>query len=250
MILALLTALNLINYLDRFLVVAVGPGSRTSLAPRATGSSVRSTTAFMLGYFVTSPIFGWLGDRYPRKWLIAAGVAIWSVATVASGLAHEFYAMIAARIVVGVGEASYATLSPTIIDDIATAKNRNRWLADLLRRHPGRFGARLRLRREARPPLRLALGVLHRRRAGLAARPRHLLDRRSESAGASAATKAPGLAVYVDLRGARVFRGTVARLCRTDFALGGFTDVGRAVPAPQALHAARGRRLRPSGRSP
>jgi MFS family permease len=127
-ILAILTALNLINYLDRYLVVGVGTGLKAELH-LGYGEFGDVTTAFMWGYFVTSPIFGWLGDRYPRKWLIAAGVAIWSIATAVSGLAASYGAMLAARVVVGVGEASYATLSPTIIDDISSPSSKNRWLA-------------------------------------------------------------------------------------------------------------------------
>src|SRR5689334_16218628 len=86
-------------------------------------------TAFMIGYMLTSPIFGRLGDRYARKHLIAAGVAIWSIATVISGLTVGFWSMFAARVAVGVGEASYATLSPTIIDDLADQKTKNRDLS-------------------------------------------------------------------------------------------------------------------------
>ena len=128
LILALLTTLNLINYLDRFLVMAVGPRIQESLhLGDAQIGWVES--AFMLGYFLTSPIFGWLGDRYPRKWLIGGGVIIWSIATIASGFSTTFATMIATRVAVGVGEASYATLAPTIIDEIADAKNKNRWLS-------------------------------------------------------------------------------------------------------------------------
>src|SRR5688572_30027179 len=83
----------------------------------------------MIGYFATSPIFGALGDRFPRRGLIALGVAVWSLATVGSGLTETFAAMIASRVVVGVGEASYATLAPTIIDDLAEPSKKNRWLA-------------------------------------------------------------------------------------------------------------------------
>jgi MFS family permease len=127
-ILTLLTALNLVNYLDRYLVVGVGTGLQAELRV-GDGAFGDITTAFMWGYFITSPIFGWLGDRYARKGLIALGVAVWSVATMLSGMAGGYRAMLLARIVVGVGEASYATLSPTIIDDIAEPSKRNRWLA-------------------------------------------------------------------------------------------------------------------------
>lgn len=127
-ILAILTALNLINYLDRYLVVGVGTGLQAELGI-GDGQFGDVTTAFMWGYFATSLVFGWLGDRYGRKWLLALGVAIWSIATVMSGFAATYGAMLGARIVVGVGEASYATLSPTIIDDIAAPAKKNRWLA-------------------------------------------------------------------------------------------------------------------------
>jgi MFS transporter, Spinster family, sphingosine-1-phosphate transporter len=127
-ILSLLTALNLINYLDRYLVMAVGPRFEDEL--RLTDWELGLVeVAFMVGYLITSPIFGRLGDRYPRRALIAAGVALWSVATVVSGLAHGAGSMLAARIAVGIGEASYATIGPTIIIDLAPREAQNRWLA-------------------------------------------------------------------------------------------------------------------------
>ena len=127
-ILAVLSGLNLVNYLDRYIVAAVGPklAEELGLSDAKFGFVV---TAFMVGYFATSPLFGALGDRLPRRGLIALGVAVWSLATVASGFTTTFAAMIAARVVVGVGEASYATLAPTIIDDLATPEKKNRWLA-------------------------------------------------------------------------------------------------------------------------
>jgi len=126
-ILALLTALNLLNYVDRFVVTAVGPRiqEHLGLSDKELGLL---TSAFMIGYFVTSPAFGWLGDRFPRKTLICIGVLIWSAATAASGIAMTLATMLAARVVVGVGEASYATLSPTIIDDVTPPAKKNRWL--------------------------------------------------------------------------------------------------------------------------
>jgi MFS family permease len=126
-ILALLTILNLLNYFDRFVVNAVGPRIQEHLGI-STSQLGLVASVFMVGYLVTSPIFGWLGDRYPRKGLIAAGVGVWSLATVASGFAPSLLPLLAARAVVGVGEASYAALSPTIIDDVAPRSSKNRWL--------------------------------------------------------------------------------------------------------------------------
>jgi MFS family permease len=127
-ILALLSGLNLVNYLDRSIASAVGPSLQKDLDLNDVEFGV-VIQAFMLGYFLTSPFFGSLGDRFRRRGLIALGVAVWSLATVASGLTRTFAAMVGARVIVGVGEASYATLAPTIIDDLAKPASKNRWLA-------------------------------------------------------------------------------------------------------------------------
>lgn len=129
-ILVLLTGLNFLNYVDRYLVAAVSPKfqEELKLSDFQTGLAI---SAFMVGYFITSPIFGRLGDRPggARRILMAIGVALWSAATAFSGLATGAWSLVAARVAVGVGEASYATLAPTIIDDLAPAGKKNKWLA-------------------------------------------------------------------------------------------------------------------------
>jgi MFS family permease len=130
-VLALLTALNLLNYLDRFVVSAVLERIKSELSLSGWWAG-NLFTVFLIGYFATSPVFGAWADRVGpggRKRLIALGIAIRSLATVASGLSRTVGALIAARALVGVGEASYATIAPTIIDDIAPPERRGRWLA-------------------------------------------------------------------------------------------------------------------------
>src|SRR5689334_17170068 len=109
-ILVLLTGLNLLNYIDRLVLSAVLPKIQEELGISNFVGGLLSTV-FLLGYFVTSPTFGALGDRTTRKGLITIGVIVWSVATVASGFATGMWSLIAARAFVGVGEASYATLA-------------------------------------------------------------------------------------------------------------------------------------------
>ena len=132
-IVALLTGLNFLNYLDRFIVAAVLPRIQDSETNGGLGLSNFEggllATVFLLGYFVTAPIFGALGDRMSRKLLIAFGVLVWSAATLASGLSGSLVSLIVARAVVGVGEASYATLAPTIIDDITPHESKGKTLA-------------------------------------------------------------------------------------------------------------------------
>ena len=132
-ILVLLTGLNLLNYIDRYVVAAV---LKKMQAPVEAGGLDLSNlqggllaTTFLLGYFLTSPFFGARADKGKRTGLIAFGVVVWSIATAATGFAHSFPQMILARIAVGVGEASYATLAPTIIDDITPPEKKSQTLA-------------------------------------------------------------------------------------------------------------------------
>jgi MFS family permease len=128
LILAVLTGLNLVNYIDRYQLAAVGPRLIRDLS--LTDAEFGWVgNAFMGGYFLTSPIFGALGDRQSRRWLLAMGVALWSVATAGTGLATSLATVMAMRFLVGTGEASYATIAPTIIDDLAPAERKNRWLS-------------------------------------------------------------------------------------------------------------------------
>ncbi len=127
-IVVLLTGLNFLNYLDRFIVAAVLPRIQDDLLLSNFEGGLLATV-FLLGYFLTSPLFGKLGDRVSRKKLIAFGVLTWSAATIASGLASSLMTLIFARIAVGIGEASYATLAPTIIDDISPPEKKGKMLA-------------------------------------------------------------------------------------------------------------------------
>ena len=127
-IVALLTGLNFLNYLDRFVVAAVLPPLMKELGLTNFQGGLLATV-FLFGYFATAPLFGKLGDRLSRKRLIAFGVLTWSVATVASGVANSLWALLLARACVGIGEASYATLAPTIIDDVSPPDTKGKMLA-------------------------------------------------------------------------------------------------------------------------
>ena len=119
-----LTGLNLLDYLDRQILAAVLTPVKLEL--HLSDAQLGSIgTAFMLGYFLTAPLFGWLGDRVPRKWLIAAGVLVWSLGTVFSGQAHGFVSLVCFRVLVGFGEASFGTISPGWIADLFPPGRRN-----------------------------------------------------------------------------------------------------------------------------
>jgi MFS family permease len=117
-IVALLTALNFLNFIDRAVIAAVLSPMTHELG-LSTGQAGWLNSAFLIGYFACCPLFGIRADKSARKGLIALGVLIWSLATVGSGLATGFWTLLCARIIVGVGEASFAVLAPTIIDDVS-----------------------------------------------------------------------------------------------------------------------------------
>ena len=122
--LAILSGLNMFNYLDRYVMSAVLTPMQKELR-LSDGDAGWAASAFMLGYFLSAPVFGYLGDRFPRKYLMLGGVLIWSLATAGSGLAHSFAHLFAIRMVVGVGEAVFVTMGPSWISDVFAATRRN-----------------------------------------------------------------------------------------------------------------------------
>jgi MFS family permease len=124
--LAILTLVNLFNYLDRFVVSALVESLKNSELHLSDAQLGALATGFILVYMLTSPIFGTLGDRGNRPRLIAFGVGIWSIATALGGVARNFGSLFAARATVGVGEAAYGTVSPALLADYFPAEQRGR----------------------------------------------------------------------------------------------------------------------------
>ena len=123
-VMALLLSMNLFNYIDRQVLAAVEPEIRRDLVlaahpgdPHAMAKTGLLSTAFLLSYMIAAPMFGWLAGRWSRWRLVAMGIALWSLASGASGLAMTFGVLLATRCLVGVGEAAYGPVAPTIIAD-------------------------------------------------------------------------------------------------------------------------------------
>jgi MFS family permease len=114
--LGVLTGINALNYLDRFLVAPLLPLIIAGLAldDRQAGSL---QSAFILVYALVSPVAGWLGDRASRLRVAALGVAVWSVATAGSGVAGTFAWLLGFRALVGIGEATYTVVTPSLLSD-------------------------------------------------------------------------------------------------------------------------------------
>jgi predicted MFS family arabinose efflux permease len=126
--LGILTGLNFLNYVDRFVPAAVMPSIIAALHLKDSQAGSLSTL-FIVSYSLISPAAGWLADRRQRFQLAAVGVFIWSAATFGSGLALTFASLVFARALTGVGEASYVVVTPSLVSDYYPPARRGRALA-------------------------------------------------------------------------------------------------------------------------
>ena len=102
-VLLLLTLSVLINYIDRSNLSIAAPLLKDELGLTNTQLGTL-LAAFFWTYAMLQIPAGWLVDRFDVKWVFAAGFFIWSMATAATGLLHGFVALIAIRVILGVGE--------------------------------------------------------------------------------------------------------------------------------------------------
>ena len=151
--LVLLLAINLFNYIDRQILAAVVPNLKQAFFG-ANGTTRNESLdamlawcqqhlgfkpenaligvlsmAFMVTYMVGAPVFGRLAERRSRWMLIGVGVVLWSLASGGSGLAVTFGMLLLTRCFVGIGEAAYGPVAPTVISDFYPVKVRGQVLA-------------------------------------------------------------------------------------------------------------------------
>ena len=126
-VLLILTLINFINYVDRQIIISLGPFIRRDLQLTYTGFGLL-ITAFMLVHSLTSLPFGMLSDRWVRRKIIAFGVWSWSAATFLCGLATDFTHLLMGRAAVGIGEAAYGPPANSLLSDAFPALERSRIL--------------------------------------------------------------------------------------------------------------------------
>ena len=123
--LLLLTALNFLNYIDRNVLFAVQPlvQKEFHLDDAQIGFL---TSAFFVCYMVAAPLIAPLADRYPRKWIMAAGAFVWSIATLLSAVTHTYDELLLRHVIVGIGEATFVAISPAFLSDLFPENIRGR----------------------------------------------------------------------------------------------------------------------------
>src|SRR5690348_2364368 len=125
--LLLLTALNLLNYIDRSVLFAVQPLVQAEF--RLSNTEVGYLTSAFLGfYMVAAPFTGPLADRFSRKKIMVAGAIFWSALTLLTAVTHNYWELLVRHTLVGVGEATFVTIAPTFVADLFPQEKRGRIL--------------------------------------------------------------------------------------------------------------------------
>jgi len=123
--LALLTALNLLNYIDRSVLYAVQDLVKAEFH-RSDAAFGLLTSVFFIFYMCAAPFMGPLAERFSRKSVIIAGAWVWSGATLLTAFTHDFTGLLIRHTLVGIGEVSFVVLSPTFVADMFPQSQRGR----------------------------------------------------------------------------------------------------------------------------
>jgi MFS family permease len=125
--LILLTALNFVNYIDRYILPGVQEMVKRQFG--VSDSQIGSITFwFFMAYMLSAPLTGWLGDRFPRKPLIVGCAIVISLVNLLTGTVHAFDSLLFRHAILGIGEASLGIYAPALLADFYPEAQRNRIL--------------------------------------------------------------------------------------------------------------------------
>ncbi len=125
--LVLLTALNIVNYLDRYILFGVQEQVKGEF--HLTYDQIGSLTFwFMIAYMAVSPLTGWLGDRFPRKPMIVVTALLMSACNFVTADVHSYMSLNLRHAALGIGEASFGIFAPAMLADFYAEDQRNRVL--------------------------------------------------------------------------------------------------------------------------
>ena len=117
-LLGLMAGFNVLNFVDRQLIGSLAPLLIADLHLTRAQIGLLAGFAFVVCYTVAGMALGIAADRWSRRAIVAAGVSMWSAMTAVSGAARGFAHLAAARVFVGVGQ---ATLTPAALSMLADA---------------------------------------------------------------------------------------------------------------------------------
>lgn len=113
-----LTAVNLLNYADRYVPAAVKTLVQQDLR-LSDAQTALPAFGMTVVYSVFAVLFGWMSDHQflDRRLILVSAVLFWSLATTLAGLARDISSLVLLRSLVGVGEAAYASVAPPMLSD-------------------------------------------------------------------------------------------------------------------------------------
>jgi MFS family permease len=125
-VVGLLWVVALLNYMDRQMLSTMRPFLEADIPALRSATSFGYLMAiFLWVYAGVSPLAGWLADRVSRKWLIVAGLLVWSSVTYSMGYTKTFGQLYALRAVMGVSEALYIPAALSLIADYHGDRSRS-----------------------------------------------------------------------------------------------------------------------------
>ncbi|KAK2828816.1 hypothetical protein Q5P01_019850 [Channa striata] len=123
---AVLCYINLLNYMERYTIAGVLSEIQKFFVISDSTSGLLQTV-FICSFLLLAPLFGYLGDRYNRKYIMIGGLCVWLATAAGSSFVtpSHFWLLVLLRALVGIGEASYSTIAPTIIGDLFVGGRRS-----------------------------------------------------------------------------------------------------------------------------
>jgi MFS family permease len=114
----ILLVFSLLSIMDRQIISLLVEPIKRDLGLSDTQLGLLQGLAFALMYSVAGLPIGWAVDRYPRRLIIYIGVTLWSLGAASCGLALNFWQFFLGRTTVGIGEASVAPVTVSLIGDL------------------------------------------------------------------------------------------------------------------------------------
>jgi MFS transporter, Spinster family, sphingosine-1-phosphate transporter len=124
MALVLLTAMNFVNYIDRYILPAVQEQVKGEFHISDTQIG-HLTLWFMVAYMATSPLTGWLGDKFPRKWMIVICGLLISACNFFTADVNSYDSLNLRHAALGIGEAAFGIFAPAMLADFYAEDRRN-----------------------------------------------------------------------------------------------------------------------------
>jgi MFS family permease len=127
--LGVLLALYTFAHLDRYVLTLLVDPVSADFGVSDFQISLLVGLAFIVSFSFAAVPIGWAVDRFSRRLIILAGVAVWSISTLLSGASRSFAHLLACRLGVGAGEAALNPAAYSLLGDLFPSDRLSRVLS-------------------------------------------------------------------------------------------------------------------------